>query len=226
MEAIGVAAGLVASALVLALTVGIGRILSRRADDRRRAIETAAMGQLIERWGPDDRAEVDEATRLTRAFAECSVIWPAIPDRVALSVRSAAEALAVGIDSPALRVLAGLSERHNDEAEVRQLLGTVLAELGVATVDPRGVEAALLILRRLATNWLDGDGDLRELTRFVYSIGHETGDHWTDSTWVALLSPLAQLDDRLDWQPVEARRDAREIIGRFLEQTAGLKPTR
>lgn len=220
--AVGVIGGLLGAGIVALVAVAAGRAISRRAAARERWAEDAALAALMAEWGPDDRAEIDEATRLTRTLAECSVIWGAVGDPVRTTVRAAAEALALGLDTPALRVLAGLSERSTDEAEVRRLLDETLAELGVATIDRESVEARLLVLRRFAADWLARGS--RDWDPWIVS--SDLGEEAYDERWWPLFRAWIELDVRLEWQPDEARRDAPAVIATFLDRTAGLKPTR
>ncbi|MFD8636249.1 hypothetical protein [Streptomyces sp. NPDC059533] len=99
---------------------------------------------------------------------------------------TAAHALAVGVDSPALCELAGLSRRA-DPRDVRDAFEQALAELGIALPD-RGL-AQRYALRRLATRFGAGEATLAELASDEWlEIEAETAE---ERAFVALLPPCA-----------------------------------
>lgn len=98
----------------------------------------------------------------------------------------AAEALAVGVDSPALCELAGLS-RHADPRDIRDTFERALAELGIALPDHR--LAQRYALRKLATRFIAGEADLDELAADAWQ---ETEvENAQEQAFVALLPPCA-----------------------------------
>ncbi|MGW0538638.1 hypothetical protein [Streptomyces sp. NPDC003032] len=97
---------------------------------------------------------------------------------------TAAQALAAGVDTPALCELAGLP-RHADPRDIRDTFEQALAEWGIAL--PERSLAQRFALRRLATRFAAGEAGLAELA----------SDEWLETeveaaeeqAFVALLPP-------------------------------------
>jgi hypothetical protein len=99
---------------------------------------------------------------------------------------TAAQALAVGVDTPVLCELAGLP-RHADPRDIRDTFEQALAELGIALPDHR--LAQRYALRRLATRFAAGEAGLAELASDEWlEIEVETAE---EQAFVALLPPCA-----------------------------------
>ncbi|MGW4825487.1 hypothetical protein ACWEP4_43105 [Streptomyces sp. NPDC004227] len=99
---------------------------------------------------------------------------------------TAAQALAVGVDTPALCELAGLP-RHADPREIRDTFEQALAESGIALPDYR--LAQRYALRRLATRFTAGEATLAELASDEWwEIEVETAE---ERAFVVLLPPCA-----------------------------------
>ncbi|MFJ2239261.1 hypothetical protein [Streptomyces sp. NPDC087859] len=98
----------------------------------------------------------------------------------------AAQALAVGVDTPALCELAGLP-RHADPRDIRDTFEHALSELGIAL--PDSSLAQRYALRRLATRFTVGQTTLAELASDEWSdIEVETAE---EQAFLALLPPCA-----------------------------------
>ncbi|MEU6378875.1 hypothetical protein [Streptomyces sp. NPDC046909] len=99
---------------------------------------------------------------------------------------TAAEALAAGVDSPALRELAGLS-RHADPRDIRDAFEQAVEELEIALPDlPLARRHAL---RRLATRFVAGEVALAELGSDEWS--ELEGETEEERAFLALLSSCA-----------------------------------
>ncbi|MFB6577378.1 hypothetical protein ACFCYC_08015 [Streptomyces sp. NPDC056402] len=99
---------------------------------------------------------------------------------------TAAQALAMGLDTPALCELAGLP-RHADPRDIRDTFEQALQELGIALPDHH--LARRYALRRLATRFTAGEVDLAELASDEWSeMEVETAE---EQAFVALLPPCA-----------------------------------
>ena len=98
----------------------------------------------------------------------------------------AAQALAVGLDTPALCELAGLP-RHADPRDIRDTFEHALSELGIAL--PDSSLAQRYALRRLATRFTVGQTTLAGLASDEWSdIEVETAE---EQAFLALLPPCA-----------------------------------
>lgn len=99
---------------------------------------------------------------------------------------TAAQALAVGMDTQALRELAGLP-RHADPWDIRDTFEQSLEELGIVLPDHH--LARRYALRRLAMRFTAGEVDLAELASEEWSeIEVETAE---EQAFVTLLPPCA-----------------------------------
>ncbi|MFD8982817.1 hypothetical protein [Streptomyces sp. NPDC059564] len=99
---------------------------------------------------------------------------------------TAAQALAMGMDTPTLCELAGLP-RHGDPRDIRDTFEQALEELGIILPDHR--LARRYALRRLATRFTAGEVDLAELASDEWSeMEVKTAE---EQAFVALLPPCA-----------------------------------
>ncbi|MFD3844154.1 hypothetical protein ACFWWC_49545 [Streptomyces sp. NPDC058642] len=99
---------------------------------------------------------------------------------------TAAQALAMGMDTPTLCELAGLP-RHADPRDIRDTFEQALEELGIILPDHR--VARRYALRRLAARFSAGEVDLAELASDEWSeMEVETAE---EQAFVALLPPCA-----------------------------------
>ncbi|MFI5801273.1 hypothetical protein [Streptomyces sp. NPDC051561] len=98
---------------------------------------------------------LEEAAWLYRADEVCPKDLP----------MTAAEALAAGVDSPALRELAGLP-RNADSRDLCDAFEQALAELEIALPEP--APARRHALRRLAVRFAAGEVDLAELASDIW----------------------------------------------------------
>jgi hypothetical protein len=132
-------------------------------------------------------ADRDEALdALTRA----AIDWAA-GGRGQPLVDAAAHALAVGIDSPTLRVLAGASRKTADE-EATELAPTVFEELGITVHERLSPEAIVQGARQLAGRFLAENGSPRALAR----------DLWRMSVAAGYTDELAEWSGYDDWYDV------------------------
>lgn len=99
---------------------------------------------------------------------------------------AAAQALAVGMDTPALCELAGLS-RQADPRDIRATFEQALAELGIVLPERR--LARRFALRRLATRFVAGETSLAELASEEWLEIEVEGAE--EQAFVALLPPCA-----------------------------------
>ncbi|WMX48673.1 hypothetical protein [Streptomyces roseicoloratus] len=99
---------------------------------------------------------------------------------------TAAQALAIGMDTPALRELAGLS-RHADPRDIRDTFEQALQELGIDLPDHHLARRYALL--RLAARFTAGEVDLAELASDDWSETEvETAE---EQAFLALLPPCA-----------------------------------
>jgi hypothetical protein len=106
----------------------------------------------------------------------------------------ATNALVAGVDSPSLRVLAGL--RASDYADARDLFTAAVDELGLARPTPD--EARWYFVRRWARAMVDGAISPYEASRMIWWRGWEELGHPDSLTvFVGLAS---------EWEDDEARR--------------------
>ncbi|WP_306370792.1 hypothetical protein [Nocardiopsis sp. CC223A] len=127
----------------------------------------------------------------------------------------AAEALARGLDSPALREVAGLGRA--DPAE--EPFAEALAELGLSW--PGYGEAHVYAARRIRTRTLAGDPDAREAVRAAEAVyGHLCSNaSWGEGEY----DHLGFLYVSLEWESAMARDGAlapepeRALVARFRE---------
>ncbi|MEZ5216368.1 MAG: hypothetical protein R2715_07210 [Ilumatobacteraceae bacterium] len=127
---------------------------------------------------------MDEEARSLDAFREAAIAWAA-GGRGQPLVDAAAEALAAGLDSPTLRVLAG-TPRFSADEEVLELAPVTFAELGL-DIETRLSSAAFIEGgRQLARSFLAGDVDARRLTKLLTGLYVEAGYPAELNTWMGL----------------------------------------
>ncbi|ASU80832.1 hypothetical protein CDG81_04715 [Actinopolyspora erythraea] len=123
-----------------------------------------------------------------RRLREHAVLWSAREVRAEEVVRVACDALVVGLDSPALRILAACTRAEADD-EVRELLTEVLGELGLVFYPLDGEAAWEPAVRLLARRFLAGETSPRDFTRRLHrNYGHE----------VDAALPFVELDELYD----------------------------
>lgn len=108
---------------------------------------------------------------------------------------AAALALARGIDSPALRELAGLG-RRSDTAEIHNLFEHALEQLEVAMPSPE--QAARRDLHRLAGELVAGRRTPREVARICYF-----ADAWMNEDESDFVNHCCYFDDMIDHIPAD-----------------------
>ena len=104
-------------------------------------------------------------------------------------VDAATDALAAGLDSQSLRVLAGTLER-DATVEVPGLFPRVMAEIGLPFYHRGSPDGQLVAARAMARDLLRGAVSSRELAARMHRVfGHDAHD---------LIEPLVSLDDAYD----------------------------
>ncbi|WP_206310043.1 hypothetical protein [Streptomyces sp. A0592] len=134
----------------------------------------------------DDPSEPDSPVR--SAYPPLVEAWLYQADQVCPEElpMTAAQALAIGTDAPALRELAGLP-RHADPRDIRDAFEQALEELGILLPDRH--LARRYALRRLAARFTAGEVDLVELASDEWSeMEVETAE---EQAFVVLLPPCA-----------------------------------
>ncbi|MDQ2812113.1 MAG: hypothetical protein M3Z75_09595 [Actinomycetota bacterium] len=124
----------------------------------------------------------------TRALQDAAALWSADAVSPQAVVRCACDALIAGLDSPSLRILAGLT-RSEADCNVPGVLPAALAELGLEfySRDSRGGQEAAA--RALAAQAMSGCLPPRELAAAIHQhFGHS----------LPLAERLATLDDEYD----------------------------
>jgi hypothetical protein len=192
---------------------------TRDAAERRHAERVATrereIAGIVMAWGPDNLASLSSGDRAIRALAECWALWPHVSGQPVAAIRAAAEALTLDVDSPSLRELAGLSERHADASEVLDLLAIALDELEVVAVSPDSDEGQLLALRYYCLQWRDGRISDAELVELAYST---IGYHGS-----LVARDLVELEDILTTPIGSAHEEVEQAVDRFLSHVVGLK---
>jgi len=113
-------------------------------------------------------------------------------------VREAAQALAAGFDSPALRELAGMP-RGSNWSDLRAVLERTMGELGVS-FDLEPETAQILALRYVCRRHLAGDITMREAARWAHTyVGHEGAE---------IAQDLVMLDDDLEIGHIRAHEES------------------
>jgi hypothetical protein len=107
------------------------------------------------------------------AFAEAAIEW-AGGGRGQPLVDAAAQALADGLDSPTLRLLAGAIHGTADD-EVRDLAPTTFEELGIEVSDRLSPDAVVASARLEAKRFLESGGAPRDLARDLWRKYVESG---------------------------------------------------
>jgi hypothetical protein len=132
---------------------------------------------------------VDESDAKDRLL-DAVTLWDVQPTlRAHDIVQVAADALAVGVDSPALRELAGLSA---DETywTLRPLVEATLDELGIHYPERGSDEIQIAAARVMCARLLAGGLSARDFATWAHrTIGHEGASR---------LQPLVELDDAYD----------------------------
>lgn len=124
-----------------------------------------------------------------RALADVVALWgvgAATPEAV---IRAACDALAAGLDSQALRELAGLSI-SSSTYEVEDALPKALEDIAIPFNPPRTAGAQVAAARVLASRLLASQVDSRELVAWM----HRTFRHGENDA----IEPFLQLDDEYD----------------------------
>ena len=127
---------------------------------------------------------------------------------------AAALALARGIDSPALRELAGLG-RRSDAAELHSLFGRALDELHVTMPSPE--QAARRDLHHLARDLITGRRTPRDVARICFF-----ADAWMDQDETDFVDYCCYFDNMIEHIPADRVPDAeaalveaaRAVVGR------------
>lgn len=135
----------------------------------------------------DDTSEPDSPVRSAYPpLVEAAWLYQAGQARPEDLPMTAAQALAMGMDTPTLCELAGLP-RHADPRDIRDAFEQALEELGILLPDHH--LARRYALRTLATRFTAGDVGLAELVSDEWSeMEVETVE---EQTFVALLPPCA-----------------------------------
>lgn len=143
-----------------------------------------AAAQLGERhWWPLVAVDREAAVLATENLAIAAGTWLNAPpgDRDG-TVAVATDALVIGLDTPALRQLAGL-DRDAEWSEIQDLLSAVAAELGL--VEPTLEGAVRAVLARRCRGVLDGAAEVRDLVYWA-------GEWDTVSPRLSVLEPFLQ----------------------------------
>ena len=130
---------------------------------------------------------------LLDALTEAAVEWAA-GGRGRRLVDAAAEALAGGVDSPTLRVLAG-APRATGEEEATELAPTVFHELGIGVHERLSTEAVLAGARQRARAVLAGRESPRVLARDLYAMYVSTGHADQLADWTGFDDLYRMLED-------------------------------
>jgi len=117
---------------------------------------------------------------------------------------AAALALARGMDSPALRELAGLG-RRSDTAELHSLFEHALDELDVPLPSPE--EAARRDLHRLARDLVAGRRTPRDVARICYF-----ANTWMDQDESDFVNHCCYFDDMIEHIPADRALDAEAAL--------------
>lgn len=131
-------------------------------------------------------------------------------DRRSLS-DAAAQALLDGLDSAALRELAGIGLDDNP-FEVDDLIARTVDELSLGPLVDRGPD--LLVARKLSRSLFAGDVRERDLTRWAHGRFHHESE-------VDAFNRLAELDDDLDAIGASDRRRS-DVLRRIRSEAARL----
>lgn len=102
------------------------------------------------------------------ALLNAGTVWAATGHGQPL-VDAAAAALAEGVDSPTLRVLAGAPARFADQ-EATEFASAVFSELGLALPVKFSEEAYVALARLKAQQFLDGELSARKLANELWSL--------------------------------------------------------
>jgi hypothetical protein len=145
----------------------------------------------------------DSSDATLSQFQEAAIDWAA-GGRGQPLVDAAAQALADGLDSPTLRVLAGAPHASADD-EARELAPAVFEELGLEIPermsDAAYIAGAVLVGRR----FLDGQGTARDVAKRLYAMFVSAG-------YPNELAEFSGLDDMYDI--LRSRRHVRHAVHR------------
>lgn len=151
-------------------------------------------------------------TSAEELLAEAFAWWKVGEGRDCRSLsQSAAEALVGGLDSSALRELAGIGTNENP-FDVDALIIRSVEELSLDGLMTRGQN--MLAARRLSRWVLSGEVPERDLARWAHDRFHHESD-------IEALNRLAELDDDLDLNGHQRSR-ADEVEQRIREVAAGI----
>jgi len=127
------------------------------------------------------------------ALADAAIEWAA-GGRGQLVVDAAAQALADGLDSPTLRVLAGAPRATADE-EATELAPTVFHELGISVHDRLSAEAIVEGARQRAARFLAGREPPRNLASDLWGMYVSAGYPEELAVWSGLDDWYKMLED-------------------------------
>lgn len=149
----------------------------------------------------------------TALLVDAVHIWRVTPGSVGEVIDAATECLVVGVDSPLLRELAGVSPNGSPFA-LKQLIEDTMDELGLGgamAVEPeRG--ALVAMARRFQTGTISAS----ELVRWAHTnIGHEG-----DREWQVFVNLAEGMDDTAYFvdDPVELERRTAEAVAAVLRR--------
>jgi hypothetical protein len=159
------------------------------------------------------------------AFRDAGVTWAGTGYGKPL-VDAAAEALAVGLDTPTLRVLAGAPARFADE-EASEYAPDAFEELGLDIPEKLSEEAYLELARLKAREFLQQDGSARQLAVELYRLyvnsdyRPELGDFSGLDDWYGLLDEGLVQGDPADVDSA-VRESAQRLVQGLPSQGLGL----
>ena len=134
-------------------------------------------------------ADVDASDQVSEAlatFKDAALTWAGTGYGKPL-VDAAVDALAAGLDSPTLRILAGAPARFSDE-EATEYGPDTFDELGLAVPEKHSPEAYLELAKLKARRFLAGEGSAR-------SVSIELWQLYQQSDYCAELADFSGLDD-------------------------------
>ncbi|MFG3691671.1 hypothetical protein [Micromonospora sp. NPDC047740] len=156
-----------------------------------------------------------------------AALWSLDPSDAEAVIRAACDALALGVDTPSLGMLAAMSinELTRSGHEIAEVLEAAFEELGVPYLPPGSIAGRDAAVLAMALRVLDHDISPRALTSWAHSnFGHD----------LPLAESLAELDDVYDCMPytdlspdeidADVRAAAEAIVGRFNDEGAGRVP--
>jgi hypothetical protein len=161
-------------------------LMDETAENGKLAVrEPLIIGVMVGQVGAD-AAGIERAERL---LVEACALWSLHVISSEQVVDAATDALAAGLDSQSLRVLAGTPVRAAT-VEVPELFPRAMAELGLPFFCHGGVDGQVVAARAMARALLAGVGTPRGLVAHMHHVfGHDAHD---------LIEPLVVLDDAYD----------------------------